>query len=392
MPTTAGRCRDPVSPVSALTLQAPRVFDGADFVAGPVRITGGRFGGVGGPVEVLDEGVLLPGFVDLQVNGGGGGMFDAAPTVETLRLMSGVHGRLGATTILPTLISALPEVVTAAIAAVAEAVAQGVPGIAGLHLEGPHLALSRKGAHDGALLRPMTDADLRELLEAAQRLPFLMVTVAPEAVSRAQIAALAGAGVAVSLGHTDCSAAEARAAFDAGATHVTHLFNAMSQLGAREPGLVGAALGSGVSVGVIADLLHVDPVSLRVALAARPGGIHAVSDCMALAGCDAASFALNGRRVERRDARIALDGATVPQGRLTLEDGTLAGACLTLAEAVRNLTGIGVPEARALAMVSSVPGAHLGVGRIAAGEPADLVWLGADRSLKGVWRGGARIL
>ncbi len=377
--------------MSDLTLRAPRVFDGRDFVGAEVRISDGRFGGAGGPVEPLDEGVLLPGFVDLQVNGGGGVMFDAAPTVETLRLMSRVHGRLGATTILPTVISSGPEVVSRAIAAVSGALRAGVPGIAGLHLEGPHLAPSKKGAHDGALIRPMTGADLAELMEAARALPFLMVTVAPEAVTNAQISALAGAGVAVSLGHTDCSAEAARAAFDAGARHVTHLFNAMSQMGARAPGLVGAALDAAVSAGVIADLLHVDPVALRVALAARDSGIHAVSDCMALAGSEEPGFALNGRRVLRSETTVALAGGAARQDRLKLEDGTLAGACLTLAQSVRNLVGIGVPEARALAMVTGIPGAHLGGGRILDGASADLVWLGADWSLRGVWRAGLRL-
>ncbi|MEN9061719.1 N-acetylglucosamine-6-phosphate deacetylase [Ponticoccus litoralis] len=377
--------------MSDLTLRAPRVFDGRDFVGAEVRISGGRFGGAGGPVGLLDEGVLLPGFVDLQVNGGGGVMFDAAPTVETLRLMSRVHGGLGATTILPTVISSGPEVVSRAIAAVSDALRAGVPGIAGLHLEGPHLAPSKKGAHDGALIRPMTGADLAELMEAARALPFLMVTVAPEAVTNAQISALAGAGVAVSLGHTDCSAEAARAAFDAGARHVTHLFNAMSQMGARAPGLVGAALDAAVSAGVIADLLHVDPVALRVALAARDSGIHAVSDCMALAGSEEPGFALNGRRVLRSETTVVLAGGAARQDRLTLEDGTLAGACLTLAQSVRNLVGIGVPEARALAMVTGTPGAHLGCGRIRDGASADLVWLGADWSLRGVWRAGLRL-
>lgn len=377
--------------MSDLTLRAPRVFDGRDFVGAEVRISDGRFGGAGGPVELLDEGVLLPGFVDLQVNGGGGVMFDAAPTVETLRSMSRVHGRLGATTILPTVISSGPEVVSRAIAAVSGALRAGVPGIAGLHLEGPHLAPSKKGAHDGALVRPMTGADLAELMEAARALPFLMVTVAPEAVTNSQISALAGAGVAVSLGHTDCSAEAARAAFDAGARHVTHLFNAMSQMGARAPGLVGAALDAAVSAGVIADLLHVDPVALRVALAARDSGIHAVSDCMALAGSDEPGFALNGRRVLRSETTVALAGGAARQDRLTLEDGTLAGACLTLAQSVRNLVGIGVPEARALAMVTGIPGTHVGGGRILDGASADLVWLGADWSLRGVWRAGLRL-
>lgn len=378
--------------MSDTILRAPRVFDGERFAGTDVRITGGVIGGIGGPPQVLDEGILMPGFVDLQVNGGGGVMFDAAPTVATLRLMSHVQARLGATTFLPTLISARPDVVTRAIGAVSDAVAEGVPGLAGLHLEGPHIGPAKKGAHDAGLVRPMTEADLAELLAAVRVLPFLMVTVAPEAVATAQIATLAEAGVVVSLGHTDCCAETARAAFEAGASHVTHLFNAMSQMGARTPGLVGAALASDVSAGVIADLLHVDPVTLRAALAARDGGLYAVSDCMALAGSSDRGFALNGRPVRRSETAVTLADGMAPQDRLTLDDGTLAGACLTLAQAVRNLVGIGVPEERALGMVTGVPGRHVGGGRLEEGAQADLVWLGADWSLRGIWRGGIRLV
>src|SRR5690606_21373453 len=249
--------------------------------------------------------------------------------------------RLGTLTILPTLITDTPEVTRAAIAAVAQAVAEGLPGIAGLHLEGPHLSLARKGAHDPDLIRPMGGDDLRFLLDAARSVPRLLLTIAPESVDKEQISALSDAGVIVSLGHTDAGFATCRAAFDAGARVATHLFNAMSPLGNREPGLVGAVLASGaVSAGIIADGIHVHPASLRVALAAKagPGSLFLVTDAMAPAGTDMRSFRLNGREILREN------------GRLTLADGTLAGADLDMTRALRVITrDAGLALDRALA-------------------------------------------
>ncbi len=197
------------------------------------------------PRRNLRGGLLLPGFVDLQVNGGGGVMLGDAPSVETVRVMADAHARLGATTILPTLITDRPAVARAALESVVAACEAGVPGIAGLHLEGPHLDPARAGAHDPALIRPMEAGDLAWLCDAAKRLPLLKVTVAPEAVSPSQISTLAQAGVLVALGHSGCRQDAALAATEAGARLVTHLFNAMSQLGSRAPGLVGAALDDG---------------------------------------------------------------------------------------------------------------------------------------------------
>lgn len=332
----------------------------------------------------LKGGTLAPGFVDLQVNGGGGVMFNDAPTVETLRTLAEAHARLGATSILPTLITDRAEVTAAAIDAAVAAVAEGVPGIAGLHLEGPHLSVARKGAHDPALIRPMEDADLARLIDAAAHLPALMVTVAPESVNPQQVAALAGAGIRVSLGHTDCGFDDAVAAAEAGAVCVTHLFNAMSQLGNREPGVVGAALATpGLSAGLIADLIHVHPEVIRAALAAKrgPGRIFLVSDAMATAGSDIDHFTLNERRIERRE------------GRLTLADGTLAGADLDLATAVRNIAGLGVPPETALAMATTIPADLIGrEARLAPGARADVVHLDDAGRLAAVWQGGARIV
>ncbi len=335
----------------------------------------------------LAGGRLLPGFVDLQVNGGGGVMFNDAQTVDTLRTMAQAHASLGTTSLLPTLITDTPERTRAAIDATRDAIAAGVAGIAGLHLEGPHLSLPRKGAHDPSLIRPMEASDLDLLLEATRDLPALIVTIAPENVTLEQIAALRAAGATVSLGHTDTDLATCVAAAEAGATCVTHLYNAMRQLGHREPGVVGAALSQGgLSAGLIADLIHVHPVAIGIAMRAKagPGRIFLITDAMATAGAPIDSFVLNGRRIERRD------------GRLTLSDGTLAGADLDLATALRNMMGpVGLPAADALAMATSVPAGVVGLedtcGHLAPGHRADLVHLSADGHLAGVWQGGVRL-
>jgi len=331
----------------------------------------------------LQGGWLAPGFVDLQVNGGGGVMLNNAPRLDSLRKMSEAHARIGATTILPTLITDAPEVVAAAISAVEAAISSGVPGIAGLHLEGPHLAPSRKGAHDPALIRPMDDEDLATLLEAARRLPLLKVTLATESATPEQIRALSGAGVLVSLGHTDASFADCRAAAEAGAACVTHLFNAQSQMGNREPGVVGAALALGtLSAGIIADGIHVHPVSLRNAIRAKtgPGRVFLVSDSMATAGSDIAAFTLNGREIRRSG------------DRLTLADGTLAGAHLELAQALCNVVEMaGLDVGEAVSMATRYPADLIGrsdLGRIAIGARADLVHLDEDLCLRRVWRDG----
>ncbi len=334
----------------------------------------------------LDGGILAPGFVDLQVNGGGGVMFNDAPTVATLQTMSQAHARIGATTILPTLITDTPEIVSCAIDAVEAAIAQGVAGIAGLHLEGPHLCPDRKGAHDGALIRKMNDADLDLLLRAASRLPVLKVTLAPESVTLDQIRQLAASGILVSLGHTNADYATCAAAAQAGARCVTHLFNAQSQMGNREPGTVGAALALGaLSAGIIADGVHVHPASMLNALRAKsgPGEVFLVSDAMATAGSDILTFLLNGREIRRT------------KNRLTLADGTLAGAHLELADAVRFIINhCHDPLERALARATSLPAAVIGQaqgGQLLPGTAANIVHLSDTIELQTVWQNGSVI-
>lgn len=370
---------------AVVTYLGGRVFDGWCLRSGAARFVDGRFAGFvargaeqDGQVVDLRGDILAPGYVDLQVNGGDGLLLNDDPSVQTLTRMAQAHRRLGTVAILPTLITDRPEVTTAAIAATTRAMAQGVPGISGLHLEGPHLSVARKGAHDGDLIRPMLEADVAELLAAKAALPVLKITIAPESVSPEQVARLARAGILVSLGHTDADFDTCQDYARAGARCATHLFNAMSQLTNRAPGLVGAVLSTpALSAGLIADGIHVHPSSLRAAWAAKaqagPGRIFLVSDAMAVAGTDLQGFALGGRQI-RRD-----------KGRLRLADGTLAGADLDLTRAIAVLTGqAGVPLGQALAAATRVPADLCGLpaGRMQPGQTAlgDVIRIAADLS------------
>lgn len=363
------------------TLAATTLFDGAQLLDDmAVMLRDGVIEAiVPRPAGVVPmPGILAPGFVDLQVNGGAGLMVGAGTDAAALARICAAHRDLGCAGILPTLITDGPEVTARVLAAGIAAARVDTPGFLGLHLEGPHLDPRRAGAHDAALIRPMTDADMAALIAARADLPALMVTLAPEAATPAQIAALTAAGIIVSLGHSDCTLDQAQAAFAAGARCATHLFNAMSPLGHRQPGLVGAVLSGDAQAGIIADGTHVDPAALRIALRARPGGLFLVSDCMAVAGTTLTEFPLQGRRILRRD------------GRLTLADGTLAGADLRLDRAVRVAVAAGADPAQALAMATSVPADLIGAkaGRIAPGRAADLILLDADLHLTGI-RDGA---
>ncbi len=334
----------------------------------------------------LAGGVLAPGFVDLQVNGGGGLMFNDAPGVATLKTIAAAHGRLGTAALLPTLITDTPARTAAAIAAAIAAIAKGVGGIAGLHLEGPHLSHRRKGAHNAALIRPMSATDLAILCQAAARLPVLMLTVAPENTTLAQVRQLVSAGALVALGHSDADYETCMAYAKAGARIVTHLFNAMSQLQNRKPGLVGAALDcGGLSAGLIADGVHVHPATMAAALRAKrgPGQIFLVTDAMAPAGTDLTQFTLNGQIVTRNNKR------------LTLPDGTLAGADLKMTDALHRLVKtLGVSVETALAMATSRPATLAGLakthGFLRQGRPASFVHLTADMSLQSRWENGTK--
>jgi N-acetylglucosamine-6-phosphate deacetylase len=244
--------------------------------------------------------------------------------------------------------------------------------------------VSRKGAHRADLVRPMEDGDIELLIAAASRLPAVMITCAPESVTPQQVSRLSQGGIGVSLGHSDCSYAAAIAYAQAGACMVTHLFNAMSPLVHREPGLVGAALDCGLLyAGLICDGIHVDPAAIRVAIRAKagPGRIFLVTDAMATIGTDLDSFELNGRKVRRRN------------GRLVLEDGTLAGADIDMSASLRFLhRRVGVALETALAMVSRNAAEALGIsdskGRLLPGADADFVELDGDLAVLRTWCGG----
>ncbi|TJW13891.1 MAG: N-acetylglucosamine-6-phosphate deacetylase [Mesorhizobium sp.] len=374
-------------------LTGARIFDGDDWHDGAALVVRDGLveaitaaGAIPFGVARIETGggILAPGFVDLQVNGGGGVMLNDHPDVASIETICRAHAPFGTTALLPTLITDTPDITAAAVAAGAEAARRNVPGFLGLHLEGPHLSIARKGAHDPALIRPMLDADQAALIAARKNLPVLLTTIAPESVEPAQVSVLAKAGIVVSLGHSDTGYAKARAFADAGATVVTHLFNAMSQVGNREPGLAGAAISTGtLFAGIIADGIHVDPATMAIALRAKlgPGKIVLVTDAMATIGTDMTSFTLNGRTIFRKD------------GSLRLADGTLAGADLDMISAVRFVHRVvGLELSEALRMASLYPAQAIGqshrLGRFANGTAADIVALSEDLNVKSVWIGG----
>ena len=379
----------------AHALCARRIFDGDAWHDDAALIVRGGLvdavvaqGAVPADATIVEAGDLLaPGFIDLQVNGGGGMMLNDHPTVEGIETICRAQAPFGTTALLPTLITDTPEITAAVIAAGIEAAKKKVPGFAGLHLEGPHLSIARKGAHDPKLIRPMTAADQAALIAARKALPALLTTVAPESVTADQVTALTQAGVVVSLGHTEATCDTANAYARAGASMVTHLFNAMSQIGNREPGLVGAAIDNGsLSAGLIADGIHVHQSNIEIAMRAKfgPGNIFLVTDAMAAIGTDMRSFTLNGRTIYRKD------------GRLTLADGTLAGADLDMISAVRFMCGVrGVDLRRALQMASLYPAQAIGqagrLGRLTKGSAANIVALSDRLDIRDVWIDGRQV-
>jgi len=322
--------------------------------------------------------------VDLQVNGGGGIMLDGQADAGRIAAICATHILLGCVGVLPTLITDSQDVTRRVVAAAIEAGQANVPGFLGLHLEGPHLDPRRKGAHDAALIRPMNADDLAMLLNAAQKLPLLMLTVAPCSVTLDQVRALVQAGAIVSLGHSECSYDQAMTYIAAGAGCATHLFNAMAPMSARDMGLAGAVLDTSLPAGMIADGIHVSAAAMRLAMAARPDGLFLVSDCMAFAGTDLTEIVLGGRKI-KRDA-----------GRLTLEDGTLAGADLRLDRALGVMVNqVGVNPETALAMVTSTPADLIGMGAalgyLAVGRRADMVYLSPNWQVEKIWWGGVAL-
>ena len=345
-------------------------------------ILNGRPAEAGAVEQTLPEGsILAPGFIDVQANGGGGLLFNEVPTVEASCAIAAAHRRFGTTSLLPTVMTDRPEIM--AMAAGAAAAASQIPdsGVVGVHLEGPFISPQRPGVHSPRLIRRMEAADAHWLASLARTLP-LLVTLAPEEVEDAFLAEMASAGVVMSAGHTAASAERVAAALSNGLRGFTHLFNAMPPLAGREPGPVGAALLDDTAwCGLIVDGVHVHPASLRLALAARPEErMVLVTDAMSVLGTDARSFSLYGDTIMRR------------HGRLEREDGTLAGADLDMAAAVRNsVTMLGLTIERALRMASTYPAAFMRLadrGQIAPGLRADFVLLTEALEVRGTWVGG----
>lgn len=324
---------------------------------------------------------LLPGFIDVQVNGGGDVLFNDTPDVATIARIGAAHRRYGTTGFLPTLISDSRDTMAAAIAATEAAIAAGVPGVLGIHLEGPYLAPQRRGAHDAAWFHSPDADDVA--LAAGLRNGRTLLTLAPEQVSDAALQALVGRGVIVAAGHTAADYTRLMHAFALGVRGVTHLFNAMTPLTGREPGAVGAALDHRDSwCGLIVDGLHVHAASLRTAIRAKPAGkMFLVTDAMPPVGGERDEFLLGGQRVRVRE------------GKAVNEQGALAGSTLDMVTAVRNtVEQVGLDLAEAVRMASRYPAEFLGLGhshgRIAAGYAADLVRLGANWQIRQTWISG----
>ena len=329
----------------------------------------------------LDGGYLVPGFIDAQVNGGGGVLFNNDTSVDAINAIGRAHRRFGTTGFLPTLISDDAAVMQRAITATRDAIEQGVPGVLGIHLEGPYLAPARKGTHDDAKFR-VPDADEIAMATSLDN-GISLLTLAPERVPTESIRAIVQRGGIVTAGHTAGSYDEIRAGIDAGISGFTHLYNAMTPLQGREPGAVGAALEDDACwCGVIVDGVHVHPASLRVALKAKPRGrVFLVTDAMPMVGGDDPSFDLYGETI------TAVDGVVRNAA------GALAGSALDMASAVRNSVHLlGLPLDEACRMAAQYPAEFLGIGgthgRIAAGYRADLVLLDGEVCVQRSWIGG----
>jgi N-acetylglucosamine-6-phosphate deacetylase len=323
----------------------------------------------------------IDGFIDTQVNGGGGVLFNDSTTVEAIAAIGAAHRPYGTTGFLPTLISDDLAVVDSAMRAAEQAIEAGVPGVLGVHIEGPFLNVKRKGIHDSSKFRILDDEAVA-LLSSLKRGKTL-VTLAPETTTPEMVRRLTAAGVTVAAGHTNAAYGTVRKALDAGLTGFTHLFNAMSPLTSREPGVVGAALESVTAwCGIIVDGRHVDPTVLRIALRTRPlNRFMLVTDAMPTVGMIDKSFDLQGRHIR------VVDGVCVD------DHGTLAGSDLDMIAAVRHaMSMLGLSLEQAVSIASATPAAFLGLtgqrGAIQAGHAADLVLLDDALQVRRTWIDG----
>ena len=354
------------------TIIADRVFDGDELHTGlPITFEDGHilaFDTMQGAKESRLSSLVTPGFIDVQVNGGGGVLFNSFPNVKGIAAIGKAHAKYGTTAFLPTLITDDLNVMHQAADAVAAALEQKVAGVVGVHFEGPHLSVPKKGVHPQPFIRRISDAELE--IFSRQDLGIKVVTLAPENVSTEVIEALVKSGVKVCLGHSNADYDTVKAALDAGANGFTHLYNAMSALDSRKPGMVGAALESTEAwCGLIVDGHHVHPASARVAINAKPKGkVMLVTDAMPPVGTDDMEFDFfDGRKVIRTG------------DRLNSTTGELAGSVLDMASAVRNTVNwLDVPLSESLRMASLYPAEYLSLktkGHLRDGADADFVEL-----------------
>ena len=364
--------------MSGLWITPERLFDGGALREGlSLRLEAGRVVEIGAAPEGGQRvaGCIAPGFVDLQVNGGGGVLLNDAPTVEGMERIVAAHRGFGTTAILPTLITDRAEVMEAAAEAALSTV--GRDDLLGIHFEGPHIAVAKRGTHKAAHIRPLDGQTMGLVTRLRQAGVAVMVTLAPEVVAPEEIAALARTGAIVSIGHTDASAEVVARAIEAGATCGTHLFNAMSPMTSRAPGAVGAILDAGIGFGLICDGHHVDDRMVRLALraAAAPERAFLVSDAMPTVG-GPTEFLLQGQRVR------------LSEGRLVNEEGNLAGAHVTQGEGVARLVGrVGLPLEAALRMAISTPAGLIGrpdLARIEGRSVEELVCLDRNGTYQGL--------
>lgn len=376
--------------MTQLRFHAKRLFDGQHFIDDQVlTITNGVISEIDADtshVDIRATGLVVPGFIDLQVNGGGGVLFNDSPSLGKLKAIIAAHSKFGTTAMMPTLITEKIEVMAQAADALAEAIREKVPGIVGIHFEGPHLSVAKKGTHCVELIRPISEAEWQVV--SRKDIGQVMITLAPETVSVHDISRMVELGINVCLGHTNADFFTAQKAVDAGATGFTHLFNAMSPLQGREPGVVGCALlNDNTQVGLIVDGHHVDYASCQLAIKIKPaGGIFLVTDAMPPVGTDIKEFPLYDKTVY------------VENGKLTSTTGELAGSSLDMATAVKNThLELNVPLDEALRMASLYPARYLYQqqnavrGQLKVGQCADFVILHDDFSVNETWISGRKV-
>jgi len=370
-------------------ISADRIFDGHRWHDhGVILVDRGRVHGIapqgqtpsGWPIEAMAGTMLAPGFIDLQVNGGGGILLNDDPTPEAMRAIARAHRKYGTTGLLPTLITDTPAKAKAAIAAAKSQ--NGADGILGVHLEGPFISPARPGIHRRDHILPATASDLEWLGELSTP-GSSIITLAPECVPTGFVKSLAENGIRICVGHSEASSEILLRAIDEGLSGVTHLFNAMPAMSAREPGIVGVALADQrLTAGLIVDGIHVDPLVARAAFAAKGWRkVALVTDAMPTVGAERDGFDLMGRHIRLKD------------GRLTSTDGTLAGAHLDMASAVRQATSlIGISLDDALRAASLTPATFLGIeqhrGTLSVGARADIVALGRELEVIATWIAG----